>query len=501
MSVSDAIGVAASVSLLALALLCVARASRTPLALPLGLLCLDISGWTGAGPAYDLSGVAAWTLLDHALTPLTAPLVLHFVLVFVGRRRERRKVLGLAFAAGGALTVASATALVWPELRPFVGSPTWAALLLIAALPTMLYALSTLVRHLRAVTDPLERARTWLILVSFGLGTLLGATDEVANLVPIPRMGNVGMAVAVVPLSAVALRFRLFERGVSVRAATWFLALAGSVALAAMAVWNRFDANVAVVAVASGIASIAAVAVTRRWLSQSTDRQERIAQLATVGRFSAQMAHDLKNPLAALKGAAQLLREDLANPSPNVDRARFLDLMLAQIERLDELVNVYGRLARVDPMRAPLDANQLVRDVLTMEALVSKEVSVTVDLADDLPECSADREMITRVLENLVRNALEAMPSGGSLRVRTARVSLDKNGGSVGVAITVEDTGHGMDARTRDRALDDFFTTKAHGSGLGLAFVRRVADAHGGEVDLASTEGRGTVVTLRLPLG
>jgi len=159
---------------------------------------------------------------------------------------------------------------------------------------------------------------------------------------------------------------------------------------------------------------------------------------------------------------------------------------------------VYGRLARVDPARAPLDANALVRDVLTMESLVSKEVSVTVDLADDLPECSADREMITRVLENLVRNALEAMPDGGSLRVRTARATAN---GRDAVSIAIEDTGHGMDARTRDRALDDFFTTKAHGSGLGLAFVRRVVDAHGGDVDLASTQGRGTVVTVRLPLG
>jgi two-component system sensor histidine kinase HydH len=497
MTVSEATGIAASVSLLALALLSVARASRSPLALPLALPCLVISGWTGAGAAYELSGVIGWTLLDHALTPLTAPLALRFVLVFVGRRRERRTALALAFAAGGALTLASASGCVWSVARGFVASPTWAALLLTASLPPMVYALAVLTQHLRAVADPLERARTMLILVSFGLATLLGATDELGNLVPVPRMGNVGMAVGTIPLSIVALRFKLFERGVSVRATTWFLALAVSVALAAMAVWNRFDANVAVVAVASGIGSIAAVAVTRRWLSQTSDRQGRIAQLATVGRFSAQMAHDLKNPLAALKGAAQLLREDLTSPSPNVDRARFLDLMLAQIDRLDDLVNVYGRLARIDPMRAPLDANQLVRDVLTMEALLSKEVAVSVDLAADLPECSADREMITRVLENLVRNALEAMPSGGSLTVRTARA---KAGGRDGVAIAVEDTGHGMDARTRDRALDDFFTTKAHGSGLGLAFARRVADAHGGEVDLASTEGRGTVVTLRLPL-
>ena len=497
MTASEAIGVAASVGLLALALLCVTRASRSPLALPLALLCLVISGWTGAGVAHDLSGVDTWTLLDHALTPLTAPLALRFVLVFVGRSRERRTALALAFGAGGVLTACSAAALVLPAAHRFVGSQAWAALLLVAALPTMVYALVALVQHLRAVGDPLERARTVLLLTAFGLGTALGATDELNNLAPIPHMANVGMAVAAVPLSIVALRFKLFERDVSLRAATWFLVLAGTAAVAAIGVWNRFSANVAVAVVATGMLSIAAAAASRRWLTQASERQARIAQLATVGRFSAQMAHDLKNPLAALKGAAQLLREDLANPSPNVDRGRFLDLMLAQIERLDELVDVYGRLARVDPARVPLDANELVRDVLTMESLVSKQVNVSVDLAADLPACSVDREMLTRVLENLVRNALEAMPDGGSLRVRTA---LAQSNGRDAVAIAVEDTGHGMDARTRDRALDDFFTTKAHGSGLGLAFVRRVVDAHGGDVDLASTEGRGTTVTLRLPV-
>jgi signal transduction histidine kinase len=105
--------------------------------------------------------------------------------------------------------------------------------------------------------------------------------------------------------------------------------------------------------------------------------------------------------------------------------------------------------------------------------------------------------MLARVLENLVRNAIEAMPSGGAVTVRTARSS---SGGRDGILIAVEDSGHGMDARTKDLALDDFFTTKAHGSGLGLAFVRRVAEAHGGDVLIASTEGRGTVVTVRLPV-
>jgi signal transduction histidine kinase len=208
------------------------------------------------------------------------------------------------------------------------------------------------------------------------------------------------------------------------------------------------------------------------------------------------MAHDLKNPLAALKGAAQLLREDLGRPAPGVDRVVFADLMLGQIERIDRLVDVYGRLARADPEREDLDLNALVRTVLALPALTGQGVSVTSDLSPELPRCRADPNMIARVLENLVRNAMEAMPDGGTITVRTTRSDRES---AAGVALSVQDTGTGMDARTRERAFDDFFTTKPTGSGLGLAFVRRVVEAHGGEASLDSGRGRGTVVRVWLP--
>ena len=100
------------------------------------------------------------------------------------------------------------------------------------------------------------------------------------------------------------------------------------------------------------------------------------------------------------------------------------------------------------------------------------------------------------MVENLVRNAVEAMPAGGTLRVRTFRAERDAR---APIGLAVEDTGHGMHARTRERAFDDFFTTKTTGSGLGLAFVRRIVHAHGGRVSLASQPGQGTRVDVVLP--
>jgi signal transduction histidine kinase len=172
----------------------------------------------------------------------------------------------------------------------------------------------------------------------------------------------------------------------------------------------------------------------------------------------------------------------------------FLDLITEQVDRLERVVDRYQRLGRVEPIAAPLDVNDIVRNVLALQPFaVAGKVIVQSALAEKLPACRADRDLLAGALENMVRNAFEAMPEGGTVTVRTAL-----NAGSI--ILSVEDTGIGMDARTRERAFDAFYTTKPTGSGLGLAFVRRVAEAHRGDVALSSKEGSGTMLEMRFPL-
>jgi two-component system, NtrC family, sensor histidine kinase HydH len=498
MSVSQVITLGACAAQLALAFICVARAASSPLALPLALLCLDIFGWTGAGLAYQLSHVPSWRWLDHALTPWTAPLALHFVLLFVGRRREVRGVLYVACLAGGSLSVVCVLAFAMPSMRPFIGSPSWALVLMSVALPPMAFAIFALLRHLRESVDSTERARTLLLLAAASIGTALGATEELGRFVGVPPLGDVGMLAITAPLSLVALRFRLFQSDVSLRAAAYVVSLTGGSVLALFAVFHYLDANAAMAVLGLATVSLALGAASRRWLTEGANRRSRQVELTTLGRFSAQMAHDLKNPLAALKGAAQLLCADLAQATAGVDRVAFAHLMLEQIDRLNRLVDVYARLAQVEPEREPLDLNELARTVLALQSFAIDPITVQTELDDGLPRCSGDREMLARVLENLVRNAIEAMPEGGTVTVRTMHSG---TGPARSVAFSVQDTGSGMDARTRERAFDDFFTTKPHGSGLGLAFARRVVEAHQGEMSLESEQGRGTVVRVRLPVG
>jgi signal transduction histidine kinase len=494
MTASESVSLAACTGLLALAVMCVVRATFSPLAVPLALLCLDIFGWTGADLAYERTGIAAWHLIDHALTPWTAPLALQFILAFVGRRRELRGALAVAAVPSAVLSAASITSYSLAGVRPFIGSRAWSTVLLASAVSTLAFAGIVLVRHLRESTQPAERTRSRLILAAAGIGTLLGATGEMGHY-GIPSLASVGMLVTCALLSVVALRFRLFDRPEPLRAVGWVLAIAGAVAVGGLVAFRHLGASSAMIVFMAATVTLGLVGASRRWLAEGGERRARREQLAILGRFSAQMAHDLKNPLAALKGAAQLLREDLSRPSPEVDRVRFADLMVAQIDRIDAVVDLYGRLARVEPDRTRFDLNATVRDVLALQTPAGSGVQVRSELAADVPSCHADAQMIARVVENLVRNATEAMPDGGTLVVRTAA---DGSGGSL---LSVEDTGCGMDARTRERAFDEFFTTKPGGSGLGLAFVRRIVEAHGGDVTLASELGRGTIVRVRLPAG
>jgi signal transduction histidine kinase len=139
----------------------------------------------------------------------------------------------------------------------------------------------------------------------------------------------------------------------------------------------------------------------------------------------------------------------------------------------------------------------MVKTVLALEPFAATDaVTISSELAGDLPRCELDSDLVSNALENVIKNAFEAMPKGGNITVRTARAD-----GSPGVVVSVEDRGDGMDARKVERAFDQFWTTKATGSGLGLAFVRRVAEAHGGAVSLRSKVGVGTVVEIRLPAG
>lgn len=483
---------------LALATIALLRLGRSPLAWPLALLSLAFFVENAADVAYQVNRVDAWSRLDEAAATLLAPLGLRFVIVFVGeggRPRGVERAIGLWFLAIEALCLA-ALAGVDAVARPLTPD-RWALLILPGALATFVVATLQLRRHLGRSGSMAERARTRLVIGAFAVGMLGQLFDLAANTgLAFPRLGPASSAITTLLLVFSVQRLGLFEAPVSwVLAANAVVAallqIAAYVALFVFA--GHRSALLVTVAASLALAIVPQIVLVVRDITRHRDRD---AYHATLGRFSEQMAHDIRNPLQAIKGATEFLLEERRRGALDVESAgTFLQLILDQTARLERTVSHFRRLGRVDPVRALVDPGELLGRVAGAQSVaLPANITLACAIEPDLPRVELDPDLIAVAVENLIRNAVEAMSGGGAI---TVAASVD---GHARLRLTVRDTGPGMDARRAGRVFDEFYTSKPTGTGLGLPFVRRVAEAHGGDVWLESEEGRGTSVGMRLPI-
>lgn len=233
-------------------------------------------------------------------------------------------------------------------------------------------------------------------------------------------------------------------------------------------------------------------------LRQAQEELVRKEQLAAVGELSAVIAHELRNPLAIVKNAVGGLRRSELRPE---DAETLLSIVDEESDRLNRLVN--DLLAYARPISA--EAGHVNLRHLTMHAVELaaggnrdiEHVELELELdREDVDDVEGDEALLRHALINIVDNALQAMPDGGTLTVSCRNTTVV---GRPGVAIDFHDTGEGMDTLVRSRARDPFFTTRQTGTGLGLAIVDRVARAHGGRVEIESRHGQGTTVSFVVP--
>jgi two-component system sensor histidine kinase HydH len=497
-----------AVGQLTLAGLCFVRGKKSPVALPLMFLCLTMFGWCFTSLAWLFVRTEAWGGravkaigdLDAAASALSPPYALHLVVTFVGARKAYMHVVRLEYAFFAALSLSSAAALVIPGMRAWSGSWEWAATYLVGWVPALGFILFLLVRHLVLSTDPDEKGRTRMMLAAISVAGVLATSDIVRELgFPLPHLAPIGALVSAVLVANAVFRFRLFDRDLSSNSAVYAIALAVAGVAAYLGLFRVLGGNVAALTLGSVTVTVALGVAVYEISTSAAVQRARVERLVALGRFSSQMAHDLKNPLASLKGALQFLQEEHRRGRSLDNQHEFLGLMLGQVERLGRVADEYERIGRVEPVRRSVDVNQVVQRVVGLEPFAAKgSVTILTELAAELPACELDADLVARALENLIHNAFEAMPEGGKLTVRTASCR-DGNGRAGRVILSVEDSGQGMDPRHAERAFEEFFTTKATGSGLGLAFVKRVAEAHGGDASLKTRVGDGTVVEMRLP--
>lgn len=227
-----------------------------------------------------------------------------------------------------------------------------------------------------------------------------------------------------------------------------------------------------------------------RALEETSRRQDR---LAAIGRMAASIAHEIRNPLAAMRGSIQMLRADMEGDGSQTE---LMEIILRESDRLNRIISDFLSYARPRSIvQSKMDAGELLKQTFTLlrhSSEINDKHVIEEDLPIDPALISADSEQLQQVFWNLARNALQAMPQGGTLH---ASVRTSSNGR---LRITFSDTGRGMSPDQVERLFEPFSSTTG-GTGLGLSIVYQIIRDHGGTINVRSREGRGTTITVELP--
>ena len=230
----------------------------------------------------------------------------------------------------------------------------------------------------------------------------------------------------------------------------------------------------------------------------SSERERLQAQNIELATLAGGLAHEIRNPLSTIGMHLELLSEDLSEEETTRSRRMLerVNKLQQECHHLEEILDAFLQFARAgEPQREPVSLNETVTSYLEFLEPVAAEHNVEVrpHLDANLPELPLDVRLFRQVLTNLGRNALQAMPDGGTLEFITTM----RDGRAV---LEVIDTGNGMDARTVEKMFQAFFSTRSGGSGLGLPTVRRIIESHDGSISCDSEPGRGTRFTILLPV-
>ena len=228
-------------------------------------------------------------------------------------------------------------------------------------------------------------------------------------------------------------------------------------------------------------------------LFQTEEQLRRADRLSALGELSAGMAHEIRNPLGSIKGAAEILRDDYA---PDAPKQEFIQILLKETDRLNYIVQEFLSFAKPkQPELRQTDVNEVLESVLTLTAQQMKKSGVKMEkrLEPSIGKRNLDADLLKQAFLNLILNAIQAMDKGGVLTIESVL-----SGGAIEVSIS--DTGAGISDENRKKLFSPFFTTRKDGTGLGLAITHRIIENHRGRIDVASEPGKGTRFLVRIPV-
>jgi len=227
-------------------------------------------------------------------------------------------------------------------------------------------------------------------------------------------------------------------------------------------------------------------------LRDARDELIRKEKLATLGRIAGSVSHELRNPLGAIKNAAYFL--NMALEAPDQDVKETLEILEKEVAASDRIIGSLLDFARSKPpVRLTVNINDALQDALSSTTMPKSVLSMT-QLEEELPSVMADPDQLGQVFANLVSNAIQSMPEGGDLVIKSEAPDPEW------VAVSVTDTGVGIPEENIEKIFEPLFTTKARGIGLGLALARTLVEGHGGAIEVHSEVGKGSTFTVNLPV-
>ena len=223
------------------------------------------------------------------------------------------------------------------------------------------------------------------------------------------------------------------------------------------------------------------------------EQLRRSEKLSTLGEMAAVLAHEIRNPLGSIRGTAEILRDDYRPGDP---KHEFIEIQIKETERLNHVVEDFLRMARQQPLE--LRDCSITEELETIVTLVAKDahdrgISLLLEPFADQAIIRGDGEKLRQAFLNIVINALQATPAGGNVSIVITVAESE-------IEVSFRDSGDGIAPENLQRVFEPFFTTKPDGTGLGLAVTRKIIEGHGGSLHLESEAGRGTKVSVRLPV-
>jgi len=399
-------------------------------------ICIAYIVWNFSDFMTAAAGKTAWFYLSLVGSGMLPALMFHWIVTMVLPEKRNSIWTFFAYLFSAVLSLSAPLGLFLPGVKAFVDSPLWNILYLVLLGPFILGGITLLLLAVRKTSDQGERSRLRYLLAAVIIGVFTGLSDLVPLLgIPTLPLGHTG-------------------------------SLAVSTILA-MGVWKHREAYDV--------------------LAQMRARLESMAEMA------AAIAHEIRNPLASIKGASTLLSGELEGIRD--PRAwEHLTIIREEIDRLQGILETFQYFTKPIPIeKEPVSINRILEKTVKLVELNPVGLKITLDFSEHLPMVQADASLLKQVFLNLVKNACEACGNDGRLLIRT---ELSPSA----IRILFRDNGPGIPPESLRRIFQPFFTTKAKGMGVGLAISEKIVRAHGGRIEARNLDPRGAEFSILLPV-